>query len=300
MNRRASVAAALVSAACFGTLAVFTTLAYSAGALPLQLLTWRFALAAVLLGGYLALTRPGTLVVPLSDLGRYAAISIFGYGAASICFFFALTHASASIVAILLYTYPAMVVLVEWLLFGERPSRARWAAVGLTFAGCALVVNPFGSGSNVGITGLLLGLGAAAGYTSFTMVSHRKLEGRPRMTLMTYLFVFTSLMAAAASLLTGTSLDVSGWGPDLWLLLGGIVLFPTFVAIVLYLRALRGLGAGQAAILSTFEPVFTIALAAVVLGEKLAPIQLTGAVLVLAGVFIAERAGAPTEEMAIV
>ena len=100
LNRRTSVAAALVSAACFGTLAIFTSLAYAGGAQPLQLLTWRFALAALILGGYVALTRPRSLVVPVADIGRYAVISIGGYGAASICFFFALTYADASVVAI--------------------------------------------------------------------------------------------------------------------------------------------------------------------------------------------------------
>ena len=300
MNRRVSVASALVSAACFGTLAVFTSLAYDRGAYPLQLLTWRFALAALLLGGYVAVTNPSALRVSSADLGRYAAMSVLGYGAASICFFFALTYTSASVVAILLYTYPAMVVLAEWAFLGERPSKARAFAVLLTFAGCALVVNPFGSDIAVSAVGVLLGLGAAVGYTSFTMLSHRWMEGRPRTTLMTYLFVFTSLMAAVAAIITGTSLSVAEWGPEVWLLLAGIVALPTFAAILLYLRALRGLGAGQAAVLSTFEPVFTIALAAVVLGDTLAPIQLAGTLLVLLGVFVAERGGRPPQEMAIV
>ena len=81
---------------------------------------------------------------PRSRHRRYGALAIFGYGAASICFFYALKFADASVVAVLLYTYPAMVAVAESVLSG-RPVHAvcASAAVALTFAGCVLVLNPF-------------------------------------------------------------------------------------------------------------------------------------------------------------
>ena len=71
---------------------------------------------------HMALRRPSALKVPLSDVGRFAALAVTGYGFASICFFFALLYASASVVAVLLYTYPAMVAIVSWLLGLQRPN----------------------------------------------------------------------------------------------------------------------------------------------------------------------------------
>ena len=300
MSRASSVAAAVISAACFGTLAVFATLAYSAGALPLQLLTWRFALAGVLLGAYVIATRPAGLKVTAADLGRYAVMSLLGYGAASMCFFFALKHTDASIVAILLYSYPAMIVVAESLFLGIRPSRTRLSAVAFTFVGCVFVLDPMSAVATVDGAGVVLGLGAALGYSVFTILSHRWIGGRSRLTLMTYLFMFTAALGAVGALFTGTSLTIGTWSADVWWLLAAIVLLPTFVAVLLYLRALSGLGAGQAAILSTVEPIFTIALAAIVLGERLATAQWIGAALVVAGVFVAEREGRPAEEIAIV
>ena len=76
----------------------------------------------------------------------------------------------------------------------------------------------------------------------------------------------------------------------MWELLALIVLIPTFIAVVLYLQGIRGLGASQAALVSTLEPLFTIALAWNLLGERLVPIQFVGAALVLAGVVMAEIA----------
>ena len=84
------------------------------------------------------------------------------------------------------------------------------------------------------------------------------------------------------------------------MLLAAIVALPTFGAVVLYLEGIRGLGPSQAAIISTLEPLFTIALAAVVLGERLRPIQWAGAVLVVLGIVFAEIAARRAEMPAAV
>lgn len=299
MNRNASVIAVVVAAACFGTLAILTTMVYAYGVQPLPLLAWRFALSALLLFGYLALRRPSTILVPARDLGRYSMLALMGYGAASICFFFALKFADASVVAVLLYTYPAMVALAEAAL-GQRPfTRLRLLAVMLAFAGCVLVLDPFTPENAVGPLGVALGLGAAIGYSVFNMLSHRWLPGRSRTVLMAYTFGIASIGIAAITLLTGGSLAVLAWTYQVWLLLGAIVIFPTFLAVILYLRGIQHLGPSQAAILSTFEPIFTILMAAAVLGERLSPIQWAGAALVGAGVVAAEREARPVDDMAV-
>lgn len=300
MTRNASIVAVMVAAACFGTLAVLTSLAYDAGAEPLQLLTWRFALAAVLLFGFLALRRPADVIAPAGDVGRYALLALFGYGAASICFFFALQYADASVVAVLLYTYPALVVLAEAVFLGRRLTAARVAAVALAFAGCVLVLDPFGAQSSVRPLGVALGLGAAVGYSVFNMLSHRWLPGRSRIVLMAYTFGIASIGIALVAFATGATLSVAAWSGEVWALLGLIVLFPTFIAVVLYLSGIERLGPAQASILSTFEPLFTIVLAAVVLGERLSAVQWAGAVLVMAAVVVAEREARPVDDLAVV
>lgn len=288
MQRRSSLIAVIVSALLFGTLAILTPLAYKYGAQPLPLLAWRFLFAAVLLAVVASVRDRRSLVVPRSDLGRYAILAITGYGLASICFFFALEHATPSVVAVLLYTYPAMVTVASWVLGMQKASWSRGAAVAVTFVGCVLVLDPFQAGVGSDGLGVLLGLGAAVGYSSFNMLSHRWLPGRSQFVMMTYTFAVASVFAAAVALASGGSLSPAAWQPQVWWLLAAIVALPTFGAVVLYLQGIRGLGPAQAAVVSTLEPLFTIVLAAVVLGERLKPIQLAGAVLVLAGVVAGE------------
>jgi drug/metabolite transporter (DMT)-like permease len=300
MSRKWSLVAVVVSAACFGTLAVLTPLAYRAGATPLPLLAWRFLFAALLLAAVSSARNPSALLVPRLDIARFSALAITGYGAASICFFFALKYADASVVAVLLYAYPAFVTIASWVFLGEKATWQRAGAVVVTFLGCALVVGLFGGAARASWQGIALGLGAAVGYTLFNLLSHRWLPGRSQFVMMTYTFGIASVMAAFLALATGQTLSPAAWQPVVWWLIGAIVLVPTFAAIVLYLEGIRGLGPSQAAVVSTTEPLFTIVLAWAVLGERLTPLQLFGAALVLAGVVWSEVASRATVEPAAV
>lgn len=290
MQRRWSLLAVIVSAACFGTLAVLTPLAYREGAEPLPLLAWRFLFAALLLGAVASIKDRRALFISRADFGRYSALALTGYGAASVCFFFALQYADASIVAVLLYAYPALVAIAGWLFLGHRASWQQGLAVLMTFAGCALVVGVGTGELHAQWQGIALGLGAAVGYTLFNLLSARWLDGRSRFTMMAYTFgIAIILPVVGTTVLDGpASLLPVGWTATAWWLLLAIVLIPTFAAITLYLEGIRGLGPAQAAVVSTFEPLFTIALAGWLLNERLTSLQLMGALLVFAGVVAAE------------
>ncbi|MBN2848534.1 MAG: DMT family transporter, partial [Coriobacteriia bacterium] len=220
-----------------------------------------------------------------------AAASIFGYGAASLCFFFALQHASASVVAVLLYAYPAMVAALHAFTTRTRPGVRVMAGVLVTFVGCIAVVGVLEQKAQVDAAGILLGLGAAVAYATFTVLSDRLVEGRSRLVVMTYMFGISAIGMAIVAVLAGESLSVAGWQTTLWVFLALIVAVPTVMAVVLYLEGIRQLGPSRAALASTIEPVFTIGLAAWLLGERLTPLQLGGAVLVVAGIALSQSTG---------
>jgi drug/metabolite transporter, DME family len=302
LDRRLSLVAVVASAACFGTLGVLTHFVYAAGVTPLALLTWRFAAAALLMAAFQLLRGRRELAVTAGDLGRFSLLALTGYGAASLCYFFALPLIGVSVTTVMLYTYPAIVALVGWLFLGERFAWPRLAAILLTFAGCALVARVFEAHAALSPLGLLLGLGAGLGYAMFNVLSFRFMNRKPRVVLMAYTFGISSVAIGLAAVVTHQSLSVAAWTPAVWGILLAIVLVPTFAAIVLYLEGIRRLGAAQAAIVSTFEPLFAIALSWVFLGERLAPTQWLGALVVLAGVVLSEwgSAGVSVEEAASV
>jgi drug/metabolite transporter, DME family len=300
MERRSALIAVVASAACFGTLGVLAKVAYANGAEPLPLLTWRFVAASLLIAGWQALRDRRELAVTWGDVGRYSLLSVSGYGAASLCYFFGVQESGAAVTTVLLYTYPAIVTVIGWAFLGESLPWTKVAAVTLTFVGCALVADVVGGAGTVSTKGILLGLGAGLGYAVFNVLSYRWMDRRPRPVLLAYTLGISALLVGAIGLAARVPMSVATWNQQAWIAFWLIVLVPTFAAVILYLRGMKGLGPSQAAIVSTLEPIFAIALAASFVNEVLSPLQLAGAAIVLGGVVLAEwgRAGVAPDEVA--
>src|SRR5260370_14239145 len=152
------VALVIGSACCFGTLGVFGKLAYRLGLTTPQLLSYRFALAAVLLWlAAVVIRQPGP---PLRSLLGLGIMGGAGYVGQSGSYFTALHFIPASTNALLLYTFPVVVTLLAALLFGEALGWIKLAACGLAFLGTLLVVEAqLHSAAPIGI---VLGLPSAA------------------------------------------------------------------------------------------------------------------------------------------
>ncbi|HEY8584688.1 MAG TPA: DMT family transporter [Capillimicrobium sp.] len=277
----------LASGAAFGAMAIFGKLAYDEGVNVATLLASRFTLAAVLF--WALLLARGGVAGRLRALGRRdvalaLALGACGYALQAGLFFAALERVDASLLSLLLYTFPAMVAVAAFLLGRDRLDGRRVAALALASAGLVLVLAGAGTG-RVDALGAALGLSAAVVYTTYILTSER-VAGRVPAALLAALVC----TGAAVSLTTGSAalgelrpadVALAGWG---WLL--GIAAISTVGAITLFFAGLRRVGPTAAAILSTAEPLVTVALAFVVFGESLAPVQLLGGALVLAAVVV--------------
>lgn len=297
MTRRIAVVTVVASAACFATLGILTKWAFAGGADPSSLLAVRFLAAAVVMGVVQAVRDPRALRVTRGDLLRFLGLSVTGYGVASLCYSYAVRAIGASVTTVLLFTYPALVSIISWLLWREHFPPRRVAAVVLTFLGCGLVADVFSGVSGVNLRGILLGLAAGLGYAIFNVLSYRSLGRTPRPTIMTYTFGFSAIGMGIVAAATGSLAAVSRWDSSAWIALALIVAVPTFAAVMFYLGGIKALGAAQAAIISTLELPLTVVFAAALFAdERLGPGQLLGAAIVLAGVVLAEW-GAPAGEV---
>lgn len=297
MTRRIAVVTVVASAACFATLGILTKWAFAGGADPSSLLAVRFLAAAVVMGVVQAVRDPRALRVTRGDLLRFLGLSVTGYGVASLCYSYAVRAIGASVTTVLLFTYPALVSIISWLLWREHFPPRRVAAVVLTFLGCGLVADVFSGVSGVNLRGILLGLAAGLGYAIFNVLSYRSLGRTPRPTIMTYTFGFSAIGMGIVAAATGSLAAVSRWDSSAWIALALIVAVPTFAAVMFYLGGIKALGAAQAAIISTLELPLTVVFAAALFAdERLGPGQLLGTAIVLAGVVLAEW-GAPAGEV---
>lgn len=300
MKRSKALFSVAIGALCFSTLAILTQLAYRVGIKPLPLLAWRFFLAAIVITILAVQRNPQALKVPKRDLVRYLLLSWFGYGASSLAFFFALKHADSSVVSAILYAYPALVALGASVLFREPFSRQKGVSIALVAFGCVLVVGLFSSSHvHVDARGIILAFLSAVAYAAFNLMSQRWLPGRSSMTMMSFMFSFASVAFIALTCVVNgphALVTAADWSLRSWLIMITIVVFPTVLAILLYMRGVRQLGASEAAIVSTLEPLFTVTFAWMFLAQKLTILQIGGVLFILVGVVLsalAKKAASP-------
>ena len=276
----AGAALCLLSAAGFGSMAIFGKLAYDEGVSTSTLLLVRFGLAGAAFAAIVAV-RPElrearvTRRVLLTGL----ALGAIGYATQAGLYFAALRRMDASLLALVLYTYPAWVVLAAFALGRESPTRRGLVALGLSGLGLVVVLAGAATGT-LDAAGVAMGLGASFAYTAYILVSDRTVGALPALALSALVclgaaFTFTLFGAATGTVDLGVSAE--GW---LWLALLAAV--ATVLAIAAFFAGLARVGPGAASILSTFEPVVTVVLAYLAFSERLALVQLAGAALVLA------------------
>lgn len=279
------VALIVASALAFGAMAIFARIAYASGIDTPTLLALRFGIAAAVLA---AVSRLRGVPMPGGrDVALLALLGAVGYAGQAWTFFTALTMAPAAVVALLLYLYPALVAVLAAMFLRERLSPARIAALAVALGGTALTVAPaLSAGGPTRPAGIGLGLTAAMIYAIY-IVAGTRVSAR------------VSPWATASIVCTAAAavfvLDVASQAPHWprtasgWLAVAAIALLSTVAAITLFFAGLARIGATRASTLSTVEPLFTVLLAALVLQESLAPIQLIGGALILAAVWMLAR-----------
>jgi drug/metabolite transporter (DMT)-like permease len=282
----AGLSLTLASAIAYAWLGVLTQLAFEAGATVGTVLSGRFLVAAGILWLLVFVIRPAR-----PDRRQVWAGLLLGVGISAHAWLFStsLTRLDAALVDLLLFTYPALVMLAAVALRRERWSARRAFALGTVTAGTALVL--VGGLGNIDPVGALLALGSAVAYTGYILTSAGQLERTDPV-------LFTALVAtgAAATLTLGgaahndVSLDISGSALAFTGILGAVIV----VAMSTFLGGISKLGPSRASIISAVQPALTPVVGYVVFADRLGAAQMVGGVLVIAGVVILEARGLPS------
>ncbi len=266
-------------------MAIFATRAYAAGLGVTSVLALRFALAAAVFWAIVGVRRarvapaPATAHAPRRAMWVALAIGM-GYSVQSGLFFSALRHIDVGLTSLLLYTFPALVCAGSVALGRERLGAWKASALGLASAGTALVLLGGGSGA-LNATGVLLGLGAGIAYSVYILVADGVVGRIDAWRFSALVTTGAAIAVTLAGVVTGSLALPAGTG-CLWV--GAIALVSTVLPVSTFLLGLERVGAPTASIVSTVEPVLTVALAVALLGETLGPAQLLGGALVVAAV----------------
>jgi drug/metabolite transporter (DMT)-like permease len=271
----------LASALCFGSMAIFARMAYASGVDIPTLLLLRFSIASVLMWGLLFLR--GTRLPRGRGLAMLVAMGAAGYAGQAFSYFTALNYASAGLVALLLYTYPALVALLSRLVFQHPFTRVQIAALAIALAGTVFIIGRAGDGRPLGI---FFGLLAALIYSVYILAGSRFPKDVTPV-------ASTAVIASSAALTYAVVVAAKGFHPPAtglgWVAVGAIALLCTVLAILFFFEGLDRVGPVRASVFSTVEPMFTVLLAALVLGERITLARGLGGALIVGAVILLAR-----------
>lgn len=316
MSRRRAIGIALAAAsACgYGSGPLFAKGVYGAGVDWLTLLAWRFLLGALISWGWL-LAWPGGRAA-LRRLSRKRALALLGLGAFFVgnagTYYAALETVPASLAALIVYIYPALVAVLS-IRFGHTLQGPRpWAALAIVTLGVAFTIGGIRAGGDP--TGIALVVASPIIYAVYIVLSARVAGERPGLTAEQRsggAGADTPPAVAAAVMMTGTCAVVAAmaliarepvlpWQVPVgaWPGIVGIAVFSTALAVQAFYAGTARIGASEAALVSTVEPVYTITLATLLFGESLGPLQLAGGAFVVGGVILAQTTPGGAVEVA--
>jgi drug/metabolite transporter (DMT)-like permease len=257
----------------------------------------RVTAAFLVLLAVVLLTRPRTVRLTRRELPVLLLYGIAGIAMTQWLYFVAIARLPIGIALLIEFTAPVMVAL--WVRFAwHRPVRDLvWVALGLSMLGLAMVGQVW-KGFALDTIGVLAGFGAAAALAIYYLSGERAVRTRDTLSLNMWGMGAAALMWALVapwwsfpwSSVTAVTGEIGPWTaiPG-WVLVAYMVLLGTVVPFTLVLASLRYLSAAQASVVGMVEPVLASAIAWIVLGEMLSPVQVLGGAVILAGVLLAEN-----------
>lgn len=276
----------LIAGVLWGSMGLFVRTLNAQGLASMEIVGLRATVTVVALFLFLLLFDRKLFKICWKDLWCFLGTGICSIVFFNFCYFKAITLTSLSVAAILLYTAPAIVMVLSYFLFQEKLTKRKLLALVMTFVGCVLVTGILTETGNVTAGGILVGLGAGLGYALYSIFSRYALErGYTSLTITFYTF----LIAAIGSFLFAdmgkvARVAMNGGGNLFFCLAFGVLC--TVVPYLTYTLGLQYVENGKASIIASVEPVTATLLGAVLFHEKLTVSGVLGIVLVLAALMI--------------
>jgi drug/metabolite transporter (DMT)-like permease len=280
---------ALLSAATFGTSGSFAASLIDAGWTPATAVTARIVIAGIVL------TVPALLQLGRRPVTRAAAKTIVLYGVvavtgAQLCYFNAVSHLSVAVALLLEYSGILLVIAWGWLRHGHRPGRLTAGGGVAALVGLVLVLDLVGS-HHLDVAGVMWGLGAAVGLASYFVLTAEAHDDVPPIVVAWGGFAVGAVVLGAAAATGMVRLHASRADVTLvdrqvsWIVpVLGMAIVAAVISFVTGIIAVRLLGAKLASFVGLTEVLFAVVFAWLLVGQHLDPTQLSGGVLVVAGI----------------
>ncbi|WP_085905311.1 DMT family transporter [Kiloniella majae] len=279
----AGIATGMAGGTAFGLITPIFPFAHTLGVTASSATIIRFIFGSLIMATVVLVTKsalaiPKNKILPLFSMG----LLIFSV---TVCYLSAVTYIPVSLGAILFYTYPVIVTVIDPLLQRRLPSFIQLGLSILAFTGITIAL-----GTNIeelDWRGVLFVMGAAFSISGTLIISRSVVSHIPNLTIVFYVNIVATVLTCLYLFLDGNISLPNQWS-DQW------IGWSLSIAIaLLYLLATLGqiatvnfVGPSRTAMLFNIEPVVTIMTAVIVLNETLNQAQIIGSLFVLSAVVI--------------
>ncbi len=275
----------IIAAVLWGTIGIFAKELNVLGFAPIQMVVIRAIGASITLILFLSITNNKLLRIDPKDSIYFVGTGILSFVFFNWCYFNAINETSLAVAAVLLYTAPAIVMVLSIILFKEKLTTRKIISLVLTFLGCFFVTAFVqGSGQNITFIGILAGLGSGLGYALYSIFGRYALKKYNPVTVTVYTFIFASIglipFTDVKEMITLFSNNYA-----LYYALG-LSLIATVMPFLLYTKGLSHLDASKASIIATLEPIVATIIGIMYYSEPVTIFKITGIALVILAVSI--------------
>ena len=278
MDRLIGVFLVALSAACFGTNAIFARIGYDAGANPCTFLFIRFLIASRVM--FLIMTARGLNFPRGRLLVSLAMIGGIGLAGATLSFYTAIQLAPVNLVIVIAYMYPTVVTLLAAMFLKQPITRYKIIALLMTLVGILFTI---GLDSGGYVLGIILAIVTAIFYSLYLVFGSKSIQRAGPFPASTVIIISVALIYCLIVGLQGLQMPKV---PSGWLAVVASALISTVLGIVALFEGLKRIDTANAAIISTFEVVVVVVLSAIILGETITLHKILGACLVIGAVII--------------
>lgn len=290
---------ALSSSLLFGLNASTTKVLIASGITAENLVLFRCIAVVFFAGIALLITNRSNFKITRSELPLFAVFGVVGVGLMQWAYSNAVANLQVGIALLIEYTAIVIVPIASYLLFREKVRPRIWLAVVLVLGGLAVVAKPWNA--TLSGVGVMFGILAAIFLSSYFIMGERIQRRRDAFSTMFYAFLTASIFWGLMSLvlpsrpidlgkvvnLTGnlSSIELTTWALLCW-----VAVFGSFAPMLFTFLAMRHLSASGVGIASTAETVFAFIFGFLWLSEMIDMSQITGGVLVVIGIVVAQTA----------
>ncbi|KGM98269.1 membrane protein [Clostridium novyi A str. 4552] len=282
MKRINGIIYALLSSTAFGFMPIFAKIAYNHGSNCFSVLTFRFLLAALILFLYF-LIKKVDFKINKKQLKEVFLIGSIGYTSTGIGLFLSYKYISVGLATTMHFVYPAAVILMSYVLYRDNFTKNKIFALVFSLAGVYVLAGKKGQGIDpFGIfLAILSGLTYAACIIAMNKDEIKKLDNT---VVVFYFSLFSGITLLIFSILTNNLILSFDFYINASIL--GISIISTITSTILFIKALKIIGASSTSILATCEPIVSIIMGILLFKEKLTLAIIFGTILILLSVII--------------